>query len=67
MAIAEDDPFAPPKKKLAHEIGEPLDTISTGELATRIGLLEAEIERLRIAMNAKEATKRAAEAFFKSG
>jgi uncharacterized small protein (DUF1192 family) len=66
MALAEDDPFAPPKKKLAHEIGEPLDTISADELRERIGLLEAEIARLRTAADAKEASKRAADAFFKS-
>ncbi len=66
MAITEDDPFAPPKKKLAHEIGEPLDTISADELRERIGLLESEIERLRKAAEAKDASKRAADAFFKS-
>jgi len=66
MAIADDDPFARPIKKLAHEIGEPLDTISSGELRERIALLEAEIERLRAAAEAKDASKRAADAFFKS-
>ena len=66
MAREDDDPFAPPKKKLAHEIGEPLDTISSGELRERIALLEAEIERLRTAADAKDASKRAADAFFKS-
>ena len=45
MAITDDDPFARPKKKLVHEIGEPLDTISADELRERILLLEAEIER----------------------
>ena len=66
MAREDDDPFAPPKKKLAHEIGELLDTISADELRERIGLLEAEIERLRAAAEAKDASKRAANAFFKS-
>ncbi len=67
MALSEDDPFAPPKKKLAHEIGEPLDAISVEELRERIGVLEAEIERLRSAATSKEASRRAADAFFKSG
>ena len=66
MAREDEDPFAPPKKKLAHEIGEPLDAISADELRERIGLLEAEIERLRTAAQAKDASKRAADAFFKS-
>lgn len=66
MAKEDDDPFARPKKKLAHEIGEPLDTISSGELHERIALLESEIERLRATANAKEASKAAADAFFKS-
>ncbi len=65
MALIDDDPFARPKKKLAHEIGEPLDTISVEELRERIGLLQAEIERLDIAAKAKEASRQAADAFFK--
>ena len=67
MARIDDDPFAPPQKKLAHEIGEPLDTISVEELRERMGLLEAEIARLSAAAAAKEASKRAADSFFKSG
>ena len=67
MAAIEDDPFARPKKKLAHEIGEVLDAISVEELRERIVLLEEEIRRLQQAATAKEASKRAADAFFKSG
>lgn len=66
MATADDDPFAPPKKKIMHEIGEPLDAISVDELRERIAWLEAEIERLRVAAQQKEASKRAADAFFKN-
>lgn len=66
MASIEDDPFARPKKKLAHEIGEPLDTISADELRERIGLLQEEIERLARAAEAKDASKKAADLFFKS-
>ena len=67
MAKAEDDVFgAPPKKKTVHEIGENLDTFSADELTERIGLLRAEIERLEAARAAKEASRAAAAAFFKS-
>ncbi|MBX9760128.1 MAG: DUF1192 domain-containing protein [Beijerinckiaceae bacterium] len=67
MAKADEDVFgAPPKKKTVHEIGEPLDTFSADELTERIGLLRAEIERLEAARTAKEASRAAAAAFFKS-
>lgn len=67
MARADDDVFgAPPKKKIAHEIGENLDTLSAHELTERIGLLKAEIERLEGIRAAKEASRAAAANFFKS-
>jgi uncharacterized small protein (DUF1192 family) len=67
MARADEDVFgAPPKKKIAHEIGENLDTFSADELSERIGLLKAEVERLETARAAKEASRAAAAAFFKS-
>jgi len=65
MAI-EDDIFAAPKKKPAHELGQPLDELSVGELAERIDLLRAEIERLEAARTRKAASAAAAAAFFKS-
>lgn len=65
MAMIDDDPFARPKKKLAHEIGEPLDTISADELRERIGLLREEIIRLEQAAEAKDASKKAADMFFR--
>lgn len=65
MAI-EDDIFAQPKKKPEHEIGQPLDTLSVGELAERIELLRAEIDRLEAARSAKAASAAAAAAFFKT-
>ena len=69
MALFDDvDPFGrPPKAPLVHEIGQPLDTLSAGELSERIALLEAEIARLAAARTAKEASKLAADAFFKQG
>lgn len=67
MARAEDDVFgAPPKKKTVHEIGENLDAFSVDELGERITLLEEEIARLETARDAKEASRAAAAAFFKS-
>ena len=55
-----------PKKKLApHEVGMPIDTMSVDELRERIGLLEAEIVRLREAISAREKTRSAAESLFK--
>jgi uncharacterized small protein (DUF1192 family) len=66
MAISDEDPFgAPPKKAVTHELGQNLDSLSVDELDERIGLLEQEIERLKVARKAKEASKAAADAFFK--
>lgn len=45
---------------------EDLSTISAEELEERIERLNAEIERTRIEITAKNASKSAAEAFFKS-
>jgi uncharacterized small protein (DUF1192 family) len=68
MAREDDDPFgvAPPKKPTSHEIGQPLDTLSVDELDERVALLKAEIIRLEEAKVAKQASKLAADAFFKS-
>jgi hypothetical protein len=68
MARVDDDPFgmAPPKKPATHEIGQPLDTLSVDELDERVALLKAEIIRLEEAKVAKQASKLAADAVFKS-
>jgi len=66
VARDDDDPFARPKKKAVHEIGEVLDAISVEELGERIALLREEITRLEEAMKAKQASKAAADVFFKS-
>ncbi len=55
-----------PVRKPAHELGEDLSLLSVHELDERIGRLQAEIERLRAAREAKEASKRAADSFFKT-
>ncbi len=63
MPIEDDDR---PRKKITHEIGQDLSLLSVEELAERMALLAAEIERLRQAMTKKRASKDAADSFFKS-
>ncbi|GLQ11804.1 hypothetical protein GCM10007913_37360 [Devosia yakushimensis] len=53
------------KRPKTHEVGMAIDTMSVEELTERIGLLEAEIVRLREAIEARGATRKAAEAAFK--
>jgi uncharacterized small protein (DUF1192 family) len=58
--------FGQPKPKPAtHVLGENVDTLSAPELAERIALCRREIERLEAAKAAREATRAAADAFFK--
>lgn len=54
-----------PKKPKAHELGMVLDAMSVEELADRIGLLEAEIARLKLAIDGKKKSRDAAAAAFK--
>ena len=61
-AIDEDDR---PKKKIAHEIGQDLTLLSVHELTERIALLNAEIARLDQERTKKQATRSAADQFFK--
>jgi uncharacterized small protein (DUF1192 family) len=56
---------APVKKKILHEIGQDLSLLSVGELAERIEALKAEVARLETAMNSKNASRNAADQFFK--
>ena len=63
MAIEDDDK---PRKKISHEIGQDLSLLSVEELAERIALMNAEIERLQAAMAKKRASKDAAAGFFKT-
>ena len=62
MALFDDEPR---KLKRVHEIGQDLATLSVGELEERIGQLREEIVRLEAEMQAKGATKSAADALFK--
>ena len=61
-AIEDDDR---PKKKIVHEIGQDLTLLSAGELAERVSLLREEIARLEANMASKQASKSAADQFFK--
>jgi uncharacterized small protein (DUF1192 family) len=63
MAGEDDDK---PRKKITHDIGQDLYLLSVEELAERIALLTAEIERLKEAMTKKRSSKDAANSFFKS-
>ena len=57
-----DDEIKTPK---GHEVGMPIDTMSVEELTQRNVLLEGEIARLRAAIDARGATRQAADAMFK--
>jgi uncharacterized small protein (DUF1192 family) len=64
MAAIEDDDR--PKKKIAHEIGQELALLSLVELNERIAVLQDEIARLEAARAKKQASRSAADQFFKS-
>ena len=67
MSVVEDDPFAGrPRRKTVHEIGENLEFLSADELRARVGELREEIARLEAAAKARDDSRRAADAFFKS-
>jgi uncharacterized small protein (DUF1192 family) len=63
MPATDDDDR--PKKKIAHEIGQDLTLLSVGELNARIALLTDEIARLEADIKGKQASKAAADLFFK--
>ncbi|MBX3534952.1 MAG: DUF1192 domain-containing protein [Xanthobacteraceae bacterium] len=62
MKIDDDDR---PKKKIAHEIGADLSLVSVEELRERVALLKEEIARLEADITRKQASKSAADSFFK--
>lgn len=55
-----------PVKKTVHDIGCDLSLLSADELGARINLLKEEISRLEREVNAKTASRSAAESLFKS-
>ena len=61
-AMDDDDK---PKKKVVHEIGQDLTLLSVAELQERIGLMREEIARLEADIGRKQATRSAADTFFK--
>ncbi len=63
--IDTSDENRPRKASDAHEIGQGLDALSLGDLDARIALLEREVQRLRVARTAREASRDAASSFFK--
>lgn len=65
MIGREDDASSPKPRPKTHEIGEPLDALSVEELRDRIALMREEIARLEAAALAKQASRQAADAFFK--
>ena len=54
-----------PRPKIVHDIGQDLSLLSVGELTERVAALRAEIERLEAAIAGKQATRHAADQFFK--
>jgi uncharacterized small protein (DUF1192 family) len=64
LVMADDDDDKP-KRKLTHEIGQELSTLSLDDLAERVELLKAEIRRLEAEILSKGASKSAAESIFR--
>jgi uncharacterized small protein (DUF1192 family) len=62
MAIFDDEPKRPTP---AHVIGQDLSLLSQDDLSERIAMLKAEIGRLEAELQAKDATRSAAEAMFR--
>jgi uncharacterized small protein (DUF1192 family) len=63
MAADDDDK---PRKKIIHELGQDLSLLSFEDIEDRIAALAAEIERLKADAVKKQASRNAANAFFKS-
>jgi uncharacterized small protein (DUF1192 family) len=62
MGVFDDDQ---PKRKITHDIGQDLTLLSVEELSARVQLLHDEINRLEADMTSKNATRAAADQFFK--
>ncbi len=63
MAIDDEDK---PRRKIGHEIGQDLSLLSVEDLNERIALLTAEVDRLKIEMAKKRASREAANNVFKT-
>jgi uncharacterized small protein (DUF1192 family) len=63
------DPFAedlPKKRKIQHELGSDLSSLSIDELTDRISELKKEVERLEAEITRKRSVQSAADAIFRS-
>jgi uncharacterized small protein (DUF1192 family) len=65
MSAATNDDDDRPKKKIVHEIGQELALLSVKELDERVSLLKDEIARLEADKARKQASRSAADMFFK--
>jgi uncharacterized small protein (DUF1192 family) len=63
----EEDEALKPVRKLGHQVGEPLDALSIGEIDERVRELHNEIQRLEEDKRQKLASKNAASAVFRMG
>jgi len=63
MSLFPDDDR--PKPKSVHEIGQDLSMLSLAEIDDRIAALKAEIQRLNETRARKDASRSAADAFFR--
>jgi uncharacterized small protein (DUF1192 family) len=61
------DEDVPIRKKVLHQIGQDLSTLSVEELSERIKLLQEEIVRLDAARSSKRASRTSADQIFKKG
>ena len=62
MSLFDEDK---PVKKVSHEIGADLSTLSVDELRNRIAILKEEIARIEAEVSAKSSSRSVAEGLFK--
>ncbi len=62
MAHDDDDK---PIRKVLHEIGQDLSSLSLDDLSERVDMLKAEIQRLEAEISSKGSSRSAAESFFR--
>lgn len=65
MAAFDDEPGAPPRRTVEHEIGQDLSRLSVDELRLRVEALREEIARLEREIGTKSAQRDAADLLFR--